>query len=594
MSGGSIFVIAVVHLALTAAPGVAAALLALRAGVRREPLLLAVALAGSGGAAMLTFWIFYAIPALGDAAAYTLFFGSLALIAWAWRNVSPHRDLLRRLAVPLALWALGSLFMVGFGFLHGGSEAAVETASFRFTTNPSQMASDSFIPLFFSDWMDTGHPGAPPVFDPEWQFSDRPPLQIAYVLTQRVFGWDGATLHYEVFGVILQQLWIVGLWALLSAAGVSGRTRALAMIAALASDLAIANSFYVWPKLLGAAFLLAALALVAAPRAATLREQPWTVLLLAALAGLAFLSHGTSVFGLVPIAAIALWKGLPGWRWLAAGAAVLAILVVPWMAYQQYGNPPGDRLLKWHLAGVMQIDGRGALEAITDEYGAAGFGGTLENKANNFFHMLGGDPASPAPLPGEFPHGNVVDQNGDLLEALAEGRFGDAASKVREIRYWHLLWTFGLLMLAAPLIALGRLRGRWRDAEDWWFARLCLAFFAVGAACWGLLMFGNPAARTVILQGSMAIPLVGIAGLVAGLRATYPRWAEWLVWANVVTVLVIYLPTLAPRPTATAPDNSVYLFEAIMAAACLAGFVMVAFSWRGRLAFPAAWKSPTP
>ncbi len=402
MSGGSLFTLAAVQLALTAAPGIAAALVALRLGVRREPELLGIALAGSGVAAMLTFWVYYALPGAGSFCAYVVFFGSLGAIAWVWRTVSPQRELLRRLAVPLGLWALASLFIVFFGFLHGGTDAAVQTASFRFSTQPSQMASDSFIPLFFSEWMFAGHPGPPPIFEPQWLFSDRPPLQIAYVLTQHVFGWDTGTLHYEVLGVVLQQLWIVGMWALLVAARVSARTRALAIVAAFASDFVIANSFYVWPKLLGAAFVLAALALVATPRTPTLRDRPWTVVLLGALAALAFLSHGTSVFGLIPVAGIALWKGLPGWRWLAAGAAALLILLVPWMAYQHYGDPPGNRLLKWHLAGVMEIDGRGTLETIVDEYRRAGVGGALQNKLDNFLHMAGGDPASPPPKPGGY------------------------------------------------------------------------------------------------------------------------------------------------------------------------------------------------
>ncbi len=164
---------------------------------------------------------------------------------------------------------------------------------------------------------------------------------------------------------------------------------------------------------------------------------------------------------------------------------------------------------------------------------------------------------------------------------------------MREVRFWHLLWTFGLLMLAAPLIAIGRLRGRWRDGDDWRFARLCLAFFGIGAIAWGLLMFGNSASRTVILQGSLAIPLVGFAGLVAGLRATYPRWAGWLVAANAMTVLVLYLPSLAAAPPALSADNSVLVFEAVAALACLAGFVMLAFYGCGRIAFPTPWKSST-
>ena len=37
-------------------------------------------------------------------------------------------------------------------------------------------------------------------------------------------------------------------------------------------------------------------------------------------------------------------------------------------AYQRYDDPPGDRLIKWHLAGVSEIDDRGSLETIVDSY----------------------------------------------------------------------------------------------------------------------------------------------------------------------------------------------------------------------------------
>ncbi len=574
MTGGSLFVLAVVQLVLMAMPAVAAALLGVRAGVRSEPVLLGLALATSGLAAMLTFWVYYAVPVAGAPCAYAVFFGAIAAAVWAWRGVPQQRDLLRRLAVPLYLWGLGSLFIVFFGFLHGGAESALETASFRFSTQPGQFASDSSIPLFFSEWLYAGSPGSPPLFPPDWLLSDRPPLQAAYVLTQRVFGWDTVTLHYELIGVMLQQFWIVGMWSLLAAARVSPRTRSLAMVATLVSDVAIVNSFYVWPKLIGAAFILAALALVAAPRASTLKEQPWTMVLIGALAGLALLSHGTGTFGLVPIAAVALWRGLPERRWVVAGAAAVLVVIVPWMAFQHYADPPGNRLLKWYLAGAAEVDDRGVVEATVDEYGEAGVGGTLENKFENFATMAGGSPSPAPPKPGEMPSGDVVTEIGDTVSATVDGRFRDAASKVREIRHWHLLWTVGLLMLALPLIAFGRRRGGRRLGEDWLFARLCLIFFVVGVVCWALLMFGNVAARTVVSAGSLAMPLVAMAGLIAGLRATYPRWAEWLVWANVVTVLVLYLPTLPPRPG----GGSYSLFAAMVAAAALAGFVMLAFS----------------
>ncbi len=571
MSGGTLLVIAVVQLALTAAPGVAATLLGVRSGVRDVPVLLGIGLASSGVAAMLTFWVYYVVPRAGGLCAYAVLFGAITVTAWTWPSVSRHRDLLRRLSLPLGLWALASLFIVFFGYLHGGTDYALVPPSSRFAMQPSLFTGDHIIPLFFSDWMFAGSPGTPPDYF-GWLLSDRPPLQIGYVLTQRIFGWDATGTHYMALGVGLQQFWIVGMWALLTAARVSRRTRSLAIVATLVSDVAIVNGFFVWPKLLAASFVLAALALLVAPGESPPRRQPPMIVLLGALAGLAFLSHGTGVWGLIPVAAVALWRGLPNWRWLCGAATAMLVLVIPWMVFQHFENPPGDRLLKWSLAGVVEPDERGAVETIVDEYRRVGVGGALENKFQNFLTMAGGSPFDRPAQEGE-PFGNVVTELGDTASATAEGKLALAVSKVREIRYWHLLWTLGILLLALPLIAFGRLRGTWRDDADWRFAGLCLAVCGIGALAWGLLMFGNEAGRAIVITASLAFPLLGIAGVVAGLRATYPRLVGWFVGANAVTVLILYVPVVAP-----VPNNSYSGFAALAAVASLAGFVKLAFS----------------
>jgi hypothetical protein len=571
VSGGSLLVIAVVQLALTAAPGVAATLLGIRCGVRNVPVLIGIGLAGSGVTAMVAFWVYYAVPRAGGLWAYAVLLASIALTVWTWPEVSRHRALLRELTVPLGLWALASLFILFFGFLHGETEYPLVTALSRFAMQPSLFNNDHLIPLFFSDWMFAGSHGAPPDYY-GWLLSDRPPLQIGYVLTQRVFGWDTTGTHYTALGVGLQQFWIVGMWALLVATRVSRRTISLVVVAALLSDVAIVNSFFVWPKLLAAAFVLAGLALVAAPGESPLRRRPLTIVLLGVLVALAFLSHGTAVFGLISLAVVVLWRGLPNWRWLCAGTATMLVLVLPWIAFQHFENPPGDRLAKWSLAGVAPIDKRGAAETIIDEYRRVGLGGALENKFQNFLTMAGGD-AADRPVEGWEPFGDVITELGDMGSAVAHGRLAVAISKAREIRYWHLLWTLGILLLALPLIAVGRLKGRWRDTADWRFARFCLLVCGVGTLAWGLLMFGNEAGRAIVITACLALPLLAIAGIVAGLRATYPRLVGWFVGANAITVLILYVPVVAP-----APNNSYSGFATIAAVVSLVGFVKLAFS----------------
>lgn len=581
MSGAHLLGLALVQLILTAAPGVAAALVAVRLGGRDIPVLLCAGLLGSGAAAMLTFWVYYAVPWLGGPCAYACFFGSIGLILWAWPVAAAQRPVLRRLAVPLALWAYGALFVVFFGFLHGGAEVALRTGTERFSTQPTQLASDNFIPSFFSDWMFAGHPGSAPIFNPGWLFSDRPPLQVAYILQQRTIGWDLTTLHAQLIGVIVQQFWIVGLWALLAAARITERTRALALIAAFLSDVAIVNGFFVWPKLLAAAFVLAALALVVAPGESTLKGRPATTVLLGGLAGLAFLAHGSSVFGLIPLALIAIHRGLPSWRWLLAGAAAALVLILPWIAYQHYGDPPGNRVTKWALAGVTKIDDRGVGAEIVHAYGEAGLGEALHNKLENFLTMAGGGPDTRVTTTQWIPFGSAFTDVADAADAVGEGRLYVAVSEIRESRFSHLLWSFGFLILGLPLILFGRLRGGRPQGRDWELARFCALVFGAGVLLWGLLVFGNVPARAIVIEGSLALPLVGIVGIVAGLRATYPRWAAWLVAINAATALALYAPALNLLPTTTY-GASYSAFAALAAAGSLAGFVAAAFGLRLR------------
>jgi hypothetical protein len=573
MAEGELLLLLAAHLILTALPGVAAVLFAAARGEARVPVLLAIALAASGVVAMLSFWSYWGSRELGETFAYFTVLGSVLLIAVTLWGRRIEGALLRALSTPLLLWVLGSVFLVFLGFLHGGEDGSITMASTRFS---GQLPSDNDIPNFFTEWffLNGGDP-RPPVYGDGWLFSDRPPLQVGYMLSQRGFGWDDDGLNYQLLGVVVQQLWIVAVWALLLAARVGRLTRALVMGTVLVSGLAILNGFFVWPKMLPAAMLIAAAALVMTPLWPELRRSLWGAGLVAVLLALAMLGHGSSVFGAIPIALIAIARGgLPSWRWVGVLLASGAVLMVPWMAYQKYEDPPGNRLTKWMIAGVDQIDPRGAREAIFDSYEEAGLGGAIDNKSENFAVMLGVGGMGGLNLPD-----NVVDAVGD----------GDAELTVRELRnlfFFHLLPSLGLLLLALPAMALGRRRGRERP-EEWSFALRCLFVFAVGAVAWGLLLFGNLPSRTVVHAGTYMIPLVGICGAVAGLRAVLPRFATW--WAAIAAVLslALYVPSLDPLP-----GTSYSALAAVLAAAGLAGFLWALF--REPVRAEASVASPVP
>lgn len=546
------------HLVLTALPLVAATLFAARRGLRSVPLLLAIGLAVSGVAAMLAFWAFYANPTVGKSFAYLLPLVSLALIADSLHGGRIERGLLKSLATPLALWALGSAFLVFLGFLHGGTGEPLQMADTRFS---GVLPPDNMIPGYFADWFfEHGHHGPPPTFPGDWLSSDRPPLQIGYVLSQRGFGWDTTGLHTQVLGVIFQQLWIVGLWALLVAARLGRVSRGLAIVTVLVSDVVIVHGFFIWPKLLPVAFLLAAAALVLTPLWAGLRRDLRAAALVAALLALALLGHGASIFGVIPLALLALRRAVPDWRWLAVGLLSAAVLLVPWSAYQKYADPPGNRLAKWMLGGAAAIDKRGTQEAIVDGYRAAGVGGTLDNKWNNFVTIGGGSPA--------------VDRLDAAAEDLGDGDLAGAVGKVRAVFFFQLLPSLGLLLLAPIAMAVARARGR-PGGGDWRFALTCWAAVLIGCLAWGLLMFGGPQSNASVHVGSLLIPVLAICACVCGLRAVMPRFAVWYVGIAAALSLALYVPAIEPlSDTAYSPAM------ALLAAAALAGFVALAFRRR--------------
>jgi hypothetical protein len=556
------------HWILTALPGVAAALFVARRGVRQVPVLLAILLAASGLAGLLGFWAFYGDKVIGETFAYFVLFGSLGLAGWSLYGGHLERALLRRLAIPLGLWALGSAFIVFLGFVHGGTAEPLVVATTRFS---HPLPGDNFLPLYFAEYFfQHGHRGTPPDYA-SFLSSDRPPLQIGYTLAQRPFGWDKTGMHYQVLGVVLQQMWIVGLWALLLAARVGRVTRALATIAVLVSGLAIVNGFFVWPKLLPAAMLLAAAALVMTPLWRQLRRNLWAAALVAILCALAMLGHGSSAFGIVPLAAVAAYRGLPSWRWLGVAAAVGIVLMGSWSAYQKYADPPGDRLTKWTLAGVVDIDHRGATEAILDAYGEAGLGGTLHNKAENFATMSGGTMTTIAI--------ETAVENGDLSEI---------ARTLRVVSFFYLLPAIGLMLLAPFVMAAGRLRRR-RESREWSFALTSFVVFGVGAVFWGLVVFGNGVDRTLLHICSYLLPILGIVGAIAGLRAVLPRFALGYVSVASALSLALYAPSLDP------PAGTSYSAVGVIAAAlALAGFVAVALLSERDRAEPQAATADAP
>jgi hypothetical protein len=574
MTQGELLLLLAIHLILTALPGVAAALFVASRGERRLPVLLGVLLAVSGGVAMLGFWAYYGSRPLGQTWSFLAFFGSALAIGWLlWDRKIPG-EVLRGLATPLALWILGSAFLVFFGFLHGAEHLPMQNSSTRFS---GPLPSDNYMPFFWGEWFYLhGHNGTPPEFTGNWLASDRPPLQMGYLVAQQPFHLFEKELNYEVLGVVLQQLWIVGMWALLAALRVGRVTKALVVATVLVSPLAIVNGFYVWPKMLPAAMLLGAAALMITPLWDEARSRLWGAVLVAALCGLGMMGHGSSAFPIIGLALVAAFRGLPNWRWLGVAVLTLVVVMGPWSAYGKWGDPPGNRLTKWYLAGDTEGEKNSVSEAIIDGYGEAKLSTIIHKKGQNFAAIAGGY---------IFSH--------DISEAWKQskaGKFEQTVRPLRETSFFNLLPSFGLLLLGPVAMAIGWRGRRARDQVEWKAATMVLLTFLVGTIVWALLQWGGWTATTVIHQGSYAIPALGLAGCTLALRAAWPRFAIGWLALDLVAMLVLYTPDFEPvEGSVFSPANG------ILAALALLGFLAVAFGVRSRRRpGPSSARSPMP
>src|SRR5262249_35842986 len=114
---------------------------------------------------------------------------------------------------------------------------------------------------------------------------------------------------------------------------------------------------------------------------------------------LSLLSHGATTFSLLALPV--LWLSLRlhevvTLRQTALMVALLIALMAPWFAYQRFFDPPGDRLLKWHLAGIVDLDPRGTREAIADQYATLPPRTWLAGRWANLLTQVVWDPRAPS------------------------------------------------------------------------------------------------------------------------------------------------------------------------------------------------------
>jgi hypothetical protein len=386
--------------------------------------------------------------------------------------------------------ALLFLLLLAYLFLLYARDAPVNT---RFTW---ALPIDNSIPLLFANLLDTdAWSHRQPFLGGEWQTSDRPPLQAALVLATRPLALGAPIdLAYQVVATTCQLGWLPALYALGRQLRLTRRQLMYVMLGCSYSGFFFLNTVYTWPKLLAGWLFIVALTLL---MHATEREDDAGRLapLVGALLALSLLAHNGTAFSMLAFPVLWLtWRSskVLRIRHLLNAAMVCLLLLSPWLAYQRFYDPPGNRLLKLHLAGLELVDSRSVLEAVVDQYARLTPTEYLLGRWTNLYTQVKLDPR----VPGE----TVIDW-------------------VRRQQFFHHAAALDLLCLG--LFGLW-LRPRREDAGDHAIRgmRQLASYAAATVVLWCIVMFTSGAA--IIHQGSYAATMLLFMGASVGL-VSLPR-----------------------------------------------------------------------
>ncbi|WP_203580587.1 hypothetical protein [Microbacterium hibisci] len=508
-------------------------------------------LAWLGAAGLVTFWTSFIDLRLGSVVGVLGVIVSLGAIVWsrAWRRW--------RAIVPVGLVAVGStLATVGLFRLWMAPVGLFEFSRTR--TVAWMLPVDNVLPSALADWLAGDRPQ---FLSGDWLPSDRPPLQTGLLLLARGVlgplagisrGFAGEELAYGT-SVAAQSLGVVSIVALMWALGYTTRiaVATVAFVAALPTT--YINMVYTWPKLLAAAFIVGAIAvLVAAVRRA--ESQVTSVILAAVLSLLAIASHGGAVFVLPAVLTLAVivfarcnWAERG--RMTAGAIAAFALIYAPWIAFQRIVAPPGDRLLKWHLAGVVEVDDRSFLRALVDQYAASSWMELLQVRASNLATALW-----PQSL-----EGADVWRDGWQDRAQHAAFFNTAAAI-----------GLGAALVGGVLVTalISRIRHR-RDDRLHDAAGLSLLMLAC-IVLWSLVLFQPEAA--IVHQGSQAWLMILSAVAFGWVAFTRWRLATWIILpAQALWTIVVFADSAfyADAPMSPAAVSTLCVGVAVVATAII-------------------------
>jgi hypothetical protein len=236
---------------------------------------------------------------------------------------------------------------------------------------------------------------------------------------------------------------------------------------------------------------------------------------------------------------------------------ITVILLAPWELYRHYYDPPGTRLIRWHIAGANVMSEKGTVQAIIDAYVARDFWAIAVNKVANISVLAFENPKA---LYWGYPHSAAHPLGWRDWEGL------------RRREFHNLFFALGILNAGwlAAIWCFWRHGGPAHRRFQRALARLG-GFVALNMLLWVALMFGP--GTTVLFQGSYALELL-LCTFLAACLVSLPT----MCWS---TILVSQLAWLITVWVVTSPANRYGIPNFFIIAVGLSSSVGLAYlAWR--------------
>lgn len=401
---------------------------------------------------------------------------------------------------------------------------------FTTETDPIQIAAtrwiaklpgDNRIPLDLAISFSEGRIRSP--LHGDWLSSDRPPLQTALFLASPgylIAGPRPAT--YQSIAMAYQMFVLLSVWTLVRSIHSSAKTALLAMATVLFTPLTLVNAAFVWPKLLSVAFLMYAFTLHFTPAMQKIdyrKRGLWVGLSVA----LALLGHGGSMFVVLAMGITGLiFRSIGSRRYVIIALSVTMVTYMPWQAYQKFSDPPGNRLVKWHLAGVIPIDQRSTSGALIEEYGKLSLAEITSAKIDNI-KTVG---------KGYAHHLYLISITAYAFFTAKWAQTASYLNELRSIQFFYMPAGMGIIGLSLYISFFGFISiSKIKELT---------AVTLLTLVIWSLLMF-NPGS-TIIHQGSLFPEIALISGAIIVAAQVSDRLATSIAILHILSTLFFYLP----------------------------------------------------